>query len=235
MRAEDKSNEITAIPTLLSLIELKGSLITMDAAGAQTPIIAQIVAGGGDYIAALKGNQSTTHDAVRGFCLDADSAEFNGVEHCEHKSEDNDHGRHEDRRVVTMPVPDTLDVDDRWHNFNTMVMVERVRQVGANEPSRETSVYLCSVSYKSIDRIASAIRAHWRIENNLHWCLDVQFREDQCQIGEGFAPENLAMIRRFALQCFKRRTDVKTSLKWKAKASLIDTGFLITSLLAGLP
>jgi predicted transposase YbfD/YdcC len=115
------------------------------------------------------------------------------------------------------------------------VYVERERAVGTSAPSIERHFYLSSLRYTEVRRIATAIRAHWSIENNLHWVLDTQFREDENQIGEGFAPENLAMLRRFALNCLKQRRDVKGSMKWKAKRCFADFDFLIDTLLRGLP
>jgi predicted transposase YbfD/YdcC len=143
--------------------------------------------------------------------------------------------RHERRRVVAVKLPDDLLKDERWAKLESIVYVERERTVGAAAPSIERHFYLSSLRYTQVRRIATAIRAHWSIENNLHWVLDTQFREDENKIGEGFAPENLAMLRRFALNCLKQRRDVKGSMKWKAKRCFADFDFLIDTLLRGLP
>ena len=235
VRTEDKSNEITAIPALLALLDLEGALVTMDAAGTQTAHTNKITEKKGDYILALKGNQGGTHQAVGRFLLDAAEERFESTRHREHRTEEDGHGRHEKRRVVAVEVPDDLLTDDRWAGLETIVYVERERTVGAAAPSVEYHFYISSLRYTEVRRIAAAIRAHWSIENNLHWVLDTQFREDESQIGEGFAPENLAMVRRFVLNCLKQRRDVKASLKWKAKLAFADFDFLIDTLLRGLP
>lgn len=235
VRTEDKSNEITAVPALLDLLDLDGALVTMDAAGTQTANTEKIVAKNGDYILALKGNQSGTHHAVGQFLLDAAGAQFESTKHREHCTEEDGHGRHERRRVVAVELPDDLMEDERWAKLNSIIYVERERTVGATAPSIERHFYLSSLPYTEVRRIATAIRAHWSIENNLHWILDTQFREDESQIGEGFAPENLAMVRRFTLNCLKQRRDVKGSMKWKAKRCFADFDFLIDTLLRGLP
>jgi predicted transposase YbfD/YdcC len=235
VRTEDKSNEITAVPALLDLLDLDGALVTMDAAGTQTANTDKIVAKNGDYILALKGNQSGTHHAVGQFLLDAAGAQFESTKHREHCTEEDGHGRHERRRVVAVELPDDLMEDERWAKLNSIIYVERERTVGATAPSIERHFYLSSLPYTEVRRIATAIRAHWSIENNLHWVLDTQFREDESQIGEGFAPENLAMVRRFTLNCLKQRRDVKGSMKWKAKRCFADFDFLIDTLVRGLP
>ena len=235
VRTEDKSNEITAVPALLDLLDLEGALVTMDAAGAQTANTDKIVAKKGDYIVALKGNQGSTHLAVGQFLLDAEQERFESTKHRESSSEEDGHGRRERRRVVAVEPPSDLLRDERWTGLKSIVYVERERAVGASMPSIERHFYLSSLRYTEVRRIAAAIRAHWSIENNLHWVLDTQFREDENQIGEGFAPENLAMLRRFALNCLKQRRDVKGSMKWKSKRCFADFDFLIDTLLRGLP
>jgi predicted transposase YbfD/YdcC len=235
VRTEDKSNEITAIPALLDLLDLEGALVTIDAAGTQTNNTDKIVAKKADYVLALKGNQGSTHLAVGQFLLDAEQEGFESTKHREWSTEEDGHGRHERRRVVAVEPPSDLLRDERWLGLKSIVYVERERAVGTSAPSIERHFYLSSLRYTEVRRIATAIRAHWSIENNLHWVLDTQFREDENQIGEGFAPENLAMLRRFALNCLKQRRDVKGSMKWKAKRCFADFDFLIDTLLRGLP
>jgi predicted transposase YbfD/YdcC len=235
VRTEDKSNEVAAIPALLDLLDLEGALVTIDAAGTQTANIDHIVSKKGDYIVALKGNQGSTYLAVGQFLLDAEQEEFESTKHREWSTEEDGHGRHERRRVVAVEPPRDLLRDERWKGLKSIVYVERERTVGASAPSIERRFYLSSLRYTQVRRIATAIRAHWSIENNLHWVLDTQFREDENQIGEGFAPENLAMLRRFALNCLKQRSDVKGSMKWKAKRCFADFDFLIVTLLRGIP
>ena len=236
VRTDDKSNEMTAIPALLALLDLKGAVVTIDAAGTQTPIAEQIVTGKGDYILALKGNQGTTHDQVGQYLTEAQSLGFAGVPHRQDVTEDAGHGRTERRVVVAVPANDVLPSVERWAGLQSFVLVERTRCVGDGPATCERWFYLTSLPYTKVKAIAGYIRGHWAIENNLHWCLDVQFGEDASKVHQGAAPENLGLLRRFVLNCFVLRTDVKkkTSLRRKALLCMLDDTFMIETLLRGI-
>lgn len=233
VRVEEKSNEITAIPALLALLDLEGAIVSIDAAGTQTPIAAQIVAAKGDYLLALKGNQSTTHEHASQYLLDAEAVAYDGVQHRSVTEEDTGHGRQERRRVVAVPCPPDVASLERWSGLESLVLIERTRQVGTAPPTTETVFFLSSLAYTRVALIAKVARGHWAVENNLHWCLDVQYREDQSAIVQGLAPEHLGLLRRAALACHKKRTDVKRSLRTKAKNCLLDPEELVKTLLVG--
>jgi predicted transposase YbfD/YdcC len=232
VRVKDKSNEIPAIPELLALLDLDGALVTIDAAGTQVANAKQIIAQKGDYLLSLKGNQGTTHSEVAQYLLDADTMKHDHVEHREKVTEDVGHGREETRRVFAVPSGDALITSEKWAGLQSVVMVERTR-VTATAASTECWFFLCSLPYTEIDRISDAIRRHWWIENKMHWRLDVQFREDESRIHAGQAAENMALLRRFAMNCHQQRTDLKLSLRKKAFQCLLSKDQLIRTLLAG--
>lgn len=235
VKAADKSNEITAIPELLAMLDLRKAHVTIDAAGTQTAIAEQIIKAGGDYTLALKGNQGTTFQAVSETLTDAALDSFKNVTSKAHSTSEIGHGRSEERRVVAVKVEPSMLPDERWTGLKSLVWVERERASGTAYPSVEHHYYLSSLAHTEVVRIAASIRAHWSIENNLHWVLDTQFNEDSIAICEANSAENLAMLRRFALNCLQKRQDVRGSKRWKAKRALADTTFMIETLLRGLP
>jgi len=220
VKTEEKSNEITAIPELLRLLEIKGCLVTIDAMGCQTEIAAQIIDQGGDYILALKGNQGTLYEDVKSFFQDPKLQEDREMALYEEQTVDGDHGRIETRRYrCTSDIP-WLDELGRWKGLQSICEVTSERQV-ADEVSSERRYFIASIPADP-KRWTYGVRCHWGIENELHWRLDVTFREDDCRVRTGHGPENFAMLRHIAMNLISRETS-KGSFKAKRyRAALSD-------------
>jgi predicted transposase YbfD/YdcC len=197
---DDKSNEITAIPELLKLLDVHGALVSIDAMGCQKDIAKQIRAGGGDYLLALKDNQPTLHADVQACFENAIENDFVGVKHAFFVMEEVSHGRKEERLFTVIYEPKGLSTQAEWEDLNTVVRVVRIRQDGEKE-SIEVSHFISS-STQEAKVLAEATRNHWSIENGQHWVLDVVFGEDRCRTNHGNAAENLAWLRKMVLSVF---------------------------------
>jgi predicted transposase YbfD/YdcC len=214
---QDKSNEITAIPELLKLIDIAGAVVTIDAMGCQKEIAAKIVEGGGDYVLTLKDNHPILASEVTELFSAALDNDFADVPHSEHTTHDQDHGRTETRHYYQLKAPvELLKNHPDWKKLKTVGMVFRERQVGSDEPTMETHFYLCSLPLGA-KGFASAVRGHWGIENNLHWQMDVSFGEDANRTRDGHGPENLSLVRRIAAFLLKQETTAKMGVKGKRK------------------
>lgn len=206
---EEKSNEITAIPQLCEQIELKGSVVTIDAMGCQTEIAAKIVNGRGDYVLALKGNQGNLHAAV------ADRIETwmaDDFAECEVQTlvvaEKKKHGRIDHHTYHQINVPDDLPGRAAWKKLTTIGVAIRLSQCGDNETS-DVRFYISSLPL-DIKLFAKSVRGHWGIENALHWCLDVTFREDESRLRERTLSNNVAWLKRFAISLLKQVRDKRS-------------------------
>ncbi len=195
---EDKSNEITAIPKILDQINIEGAIITSDAMGCQKNIAAKICDRGADYILALKGNQESLQDEVENYFNQAERILFEGIECDALGSREAGHGRIEQREIYVTEDIDWLPQKDQWKNLKSIIMIKSERLLPGKPPSIEKRYYISSLPAIAL-RIANAIRKHWKIENNLHRQLDVNFMEDGCVANTGNAAENLATFRRLAL------------------------------------
>lgn len=223
-KTDEKSNEITAIPELLKLLDVRGCLVTIDAMGCQKKIAQQITASGADYALGLKGNQLKLQDEVDSFFHCAHKDKFAHLEYDYHKTVDKDHGRIETREYWIV-AEESFEVKDEWGGLKAVGMVKSERRIG-NELECETRYYLCS-RMMSADAFAKAVRGHWGIENSLHWVLDVVFREDDCRIRKGHAAENLSVLRRIALNMLREEKAVcKVGLKAKRHRCAIDENYL---------
>lgn len=237
VKTEDKSNEITAIPELLAVLDLKGSIITIDAMGCQKAIAKQIVAEGGDYIFGLKGNQGNLHKEVKTKFNEYQANEFEGIEHSYYETREKSHGREEMRRYWTIAErPLTADIGiffgkERWEGLKLIVKVESTRKMG-NKISKENRYYISSLE-NDAKKIAHAVRSHWGIENNLHWMLDVAFREDHSQVRIKNAAENFSIIRRIALNLLKSEKTTRASINSKRLKAGWDNAYLIKVLCGG--
>lgn len=210
----EKSNEITAIPELLRLVDIQGAIITIDAMGTQKAIAEQIVDSGADYVLALKGNQETLHQAVIDY-IDAQSAnDFADVPARRHSTQETGHGREEVRRYVQMPVPKDLRGRDRWKGLQSMGMATLVCKREGKE-TVETRYYISSLPVR-VRQFAHAIRSHWGIENSCHWSLDMIYREDESRIREPHIRENFAWLNRFTLSLLKQHPG-KNSIAMKRR------------------
>ena len=202
---DEKSNEITAVPKLLEMLSLKGTIVTVDALNCQRDIAGQIVGQGGDYALALKGNQGTLHADVRLFLDDPHAAKETSEPMVEA-----DHGRIETRIAVISDDIAWLKERHQWPGLEAIGKVIRSRQT-EGKTTRETAYYLLSAKL-SVERFAEVVRAHWGVENRLHWCLDVVMNEDQARSRMDNAPENLAVLRHMALNIMRKDTS-KGSLR----------------------
>lgn len=199
----DKENEIVAIPRLLKLIDLKEATVTIDAMGCQTAIAEAIVEEGGHYLLQVKGNQPKLQQDIAMFFRDAERPTRPHDDPAPTLSEatttDSDHGRIEQRRCVLSHDLSWVDAE-RWKGLGGIAQVERIREdKRTGETSRETALYILSDRSHSASRVNELVRAHWSIENSLHWVLDVTFNEDDCRVRKGNAAENFGIIRRTAL------------------------------------
>lgn len=228
IKVEEKSNEITAIPELLRVLELSGCIVTIDALGAQKTIATEVRNADADYVLALKGNHETLHEEVESFLTDARAREFKGVEHEYFESVEKDHGRIETRRYWISGKIDWLEDAPQWEDLRSIGMVERIREIG-EETTSEVSFYLCSIAPEA-RLFARAARGHWAIENQLHWSLDVSFHEDQSRVRSGYAAENLNILRHLTLNMLKRDTTRKRGIKGKQKNAAWDHSYLLTLL-----
>ena len=221
---DEKSNEITAIPKLLEMLEIQGALITIDAMGCQTEIAEKIVASGADYVLAVKGNQPTLHQGIMNFFEDHSEDDFARVDVRRHQTTEKGHGRIEDRWYYICPVPDDLPDRTRWKNLKAIGMaVNRTERDG--KECLAVRYYIVS-KYLSGKRFAEAGRNHWGIENNLHWQLDVTFQEDQSRIRQGHADTNFSSLRRTALSLLKNESTAKVGVKNKRLLAALDEDYL---------
>jgi predicted transposase YbfD/YdcC len=228
----DKSNEITAIPALLKLLDLQGALVTIDAMGCQKRITEEIIAGGADYVLAVKENQPTLHKDVQRVFMDALEDDFKGLAHRYHHTKEESHGRTEERHYHIIEVPEELArKHSQFAGLRTLGMVFSQRQVSNGPEAMETRFYISSMGLKA-KAFAEAVRGHWSIENNLHWVLDVVFQEDASRLRKDHGPENLGLIRRIALSLLKRASlKKKVGIACKRKAAGWNNDFLVAVLL----
>ena len=198
----EKSNEITAIPELLKLVDIKGALITIDAMGTQKAIAEKIIDGEADYVLALKGNHETLHQAVIDYIDEQSENDFATVTARRHVTEETGHGRQETRSYIQMPVPQGLPGLELWKGLKSigMVMSECLRN---GKETVEIRYYISSLAV-SVKRFANAIRSHWGIENSCHWSLDLTYREDESRIQNKHMRENFAWLRRLTLSLLKQ-------------------------------
>jgi predicted transposase YbfD/YdcC len=226
-KVDTKSNEITAIPALLDLLALKGCIVTIDAMGCQRAIAEQIVAQGADYVLALKGNQPTLEQAVERFFVTGPEAEARRLRSDHHEQIEQGHGRVATRSYW---LSDELDAELRaaWPGLRSIGMVEATRTLGG-ETSVEQRFYLSSLPPQA-PQFARAVRKHWGSENQLHWTLDVTFREDQSRLRTGHGAENFAVLRHIALNLLRQEPSAK-SLPRKRLACALNPGYLLRVLL----
>ncbi len=229
-KTDDKSNEITAIPELLRMLEIKGCIVTIDAMGCQTKIAETIVGKGADYVLSLKGNQGKLHENIKLFFQGHSKEDFKNLSFDFHETVDGDHGKIEIRRYWTTSDIDWLQGKENWKSLETICMVERERHF-VEKIENETSYYIGSIK-NDAKSFGHAIRSHWGIENSLHWVLDVSFREDESRIRKENAPENFAVLRHIALNMIKRDTSLKKSIKSKRLRAGWDNDYLL-KVLAG--
>jgi predicted transposase YbfD/YdcC len=223
-RVEDKSNEITAVPELLRTLELAGCIVTLDAMGCQRRIAREIQEADAQYVLALKGNQGTAHEEIQSYLDAAIASADPALARCEHVEKG--HGRIETRRYWQSTQIDWFADRRKWEGLRSVGVVESVRDING-QTSLERRYYLSSLP-QDVEKFARAVRSHWGVENQLHWVLDVVFGEDQSRARAGHAAENLATLRRWALNLLKADTrQAKRSIKGKIKAAGWDHNYLL--------
>jgi predicted transposase YbfD/YdcC len=221
---DSKSNEITAIPLLLELLDLKGATVTIDAMGCQKEIAERIVAGGGDYVLALKGNHEKLHDVVAEEFTAALAASTPPPGMRRHVTVETNRGRQERRETMALPVPKSLPGLADWASLTTLIMVLRITQVAGRE-QWEVSYFLSSLPPK-VKALAKAVRQHWSIESQLHWVLDVTFSEDTSRIRKQHGPQTSAMLRRLAVSILSADTSTKDTIRGKRYRACLSTDTL---------
>jgi predicted transposase YbfD/YdcC len=220
----EKSNEITAIPELLKLVDIKGAIITIDAMGTQKAIAEQIIVGEADYVLALKGNQETLHQAVIDEILEQWENDFAGVEVGQHQTRETAHGRQETRSYIQMAVPPDLPGLALWKGLKSIgvVVSECIRDGKATD---EVRYYISSLGV-DVKRFAHAVRSHWGIENSCHWSLDVTYREDDSRMREKNLRENFAWLNRLTLSLLKQHPG-RESMAMKRRSCGWSDGYLM--------
>lgn len=216
VRVDEKSNEITAIPELLRMLEITGCIVTIDALGCQTEIASEIINKQADYVLAVKGNQNYLFEDIVGYFDWALDDKFKQTAYTTDETVDGDHGRIEVRRCYASEDISWLRKKGEWKGISSIAMIESERSIAGAEPSRERRYYISSLEAdaKKLNRV---IRGHWSIENSLHWVLDIAFREDDSRIRKDHGPENMTTLRHIALNLLKQDKSIKVGIKSKRK------------------
>ncbi len=224
VHVKEKSNEITAIPELLDMLELQGCLVTIDAMGCQKDIAEKIIEKGGDYVLALKANQKNLHEEIKDYFDDAIENDFRDTKVYQFQTTEKDHGRLESRQYyVTNDIDDLFEVKS-WPGIKSIAMVLAQRKIDG-EISQEKRYYICSCK-DGYERIQRGIREHWSIENSLHWVLDVCFDEDQCRKRIKNSAANISTVRKIAVNMMKSETSYKASIVGKMLKAGRNTNYL---------
>jgi predicted transposase YbfD/YdcC len=220
----DKSNEITAIPELLKLVNIQGAIITIDAMGTQKAIAAEVIEQKADYVLALKGNQEKLHDAVIEYIDRQFENDFAGLEARQHTTTETAHGREETRCYTHLPAPNDLPGKEQWKGLKSIGVAISASVRDGNE-TVEKRYYISSLPV-GVKCFARAVRGHWAIENSCHWTLDMTFREDESRIREGNLRENFAWLNRFLLSLLKQHPS-KNSVVGKRRGCAWNDEFLL--------
>ena len=224
LKTEEKSNEITAIPTLLKLLDISGCIITIDAMGTQKKIAKTIIDKAGDYILALKENHKTLYEESVLFFDKMEEMKKQGYAFDEHTTVDGGHGRVETRRAIVTSDIDWLEDKNDWDGVKSIGMLESIREIDGNR-SHERRYYICSLNANA-RTFGQAVRKHWGIENSVHWVLDIAFREDESRMRKGNSPENFAAIRHIALNLLRNNKTFKGSVKTKRLNAAMDPKYM---------
>jgi predicted transposase YbfD/YdcC len=220
---DEKSNEITAIPELLDLLAIKGAIVTIDAMGCQKKIAEKIIAKGADYVFGLKGNQATLRTDVEDLFTEQMACNFKDVAVSRGIGTDAGHGRIETREVFAVGDIAWLRQNHEWAGLRSIIMVVSSRETQKGT-ERERRFYISSLP-ADVEKLGSAIRQHWGVENALHWVLDVNFRDDDCRIRKKNAPANFSSVKRATLNAL-RKAPGKDSLKSKRLIAAWDENYL---------
>ena len=228
VKVADKSNEITALPKLIQLLTVKGCLVTIDAMGTQTTIADLIIEQGGDYILSVKLNQKHLYEDISHLFKHATEGNFEQEQFDQDKTTEKGHGRIEVRNCQVVTHPDWLDYlrgRHNWRELKAVIKICRTRKRTKKKQQTETCYYLCSRQITARDAL-DAVRAHWGVENNVHWMLDVIFQEDMSRVRTKNAQQNLALMRRIAINLLNCETSRKDSMKGKRQLAGWDESYL---------
>ena len=232
---KEKSNEIVAIPKLLELLSLKGTTVTLDAAGTQTAIAEQIRGQKGHYVLAVEGNQKSLKADMQALFDEAAEADFEGFRHAEHSEESSGHGRIEERSCHVLEVPKGHPQRSKWKDLKTLVVTISRREIQGVQ-TYESRLFISSHppprEGRSAKMLATAIRRHWAIENSQHWVLDVAFDEDRRRQQDRNAAANLAAVRRLAISLLRQEKTVTKGAKCKRMRCALEPSYLFTVLQA---
>jgi predicted transposase YbfD/YdcC len=223
IKVNEKSNEITAIPVLIDMMEVEGAVITIDAMGCQRAIAEKILGKKADYIFSLKGNQGTLHDDVKLFVAEQQARAFKDTKISRHETVDGDHGRIETRRYTVIHDVKWLQERHVWPGLRSVIVVESTREM-RGKIERETRLFISSLDL-SAEVAGQMIRDHWTVENNLHWVMDMVFRDDECRVRTDHAPANFTTIKHAAFN-FLKRAPGKESMRVKRKRAAWEEDFL---------
>ncbi|WP_341763535.1 ISAs1 family transposase [Candidatus Tisiphia endosymbiont of Beris chalybata] len=226
-KVSDKSNEITAIPKLLGILDIKGAIVTIDAMGCQREIAQAIIDKEADYILSLKGNQGNLHQDIKLVFADKELLNELSVD-INQTTDGSEHGRIEERIYRAVTMPQELQEQHNWPELKTIIEVISKREI-KGVLSEETRYYISSLEQEAV-KIGMAIRSHWAIENSVHWILDVSFRDDDSRIRKGNAPQNIAIIKHMALNVLQKAKQKRDSIKQLRKAAGWDNNQLLTIL-----
>ncbi len=233
-KVSEKSNEITAIPALLEMLDLSGCIITIDAMGTQKSIAKKIMEADADYVLSLKDNHPTLHQQVKKWFENSLFIGFKGVDVNISQRVEKLPDRIENRKVYTVPISQlpVLHEQDDWVGLKTVVMVVRSVQHW-NKTTNEVQFYISSLA-SDANKIGSAIRQHWGIENSVHWTLDVTFHEDECRVRSLHSPQNFALLRRIALNALERETSFRRSIRQKSRRAAMNDQYMLSVLAAAV-
>lgn len=218
-KVNDKSNEITAVPELMEMLDLKGSIVTADALNTQKEIVRKAIEKGADYILPVKGNHSTLLEEIELTFKDVLENDFKGVDADDYESMEKAHGRVEIRKYYSIDA-EGLPSQNEWTDLKSLGMVIRER-TGKDKTSKEIQYYISSCEIDA-HLLSKTVRGHWGIENNLHWSLDVVFREDKSRYRERIGAQNLSIIRKIVLGAVTRETTLKCGKEGKRLRAAVD-------------
>ena len=229
VKVAEKSNEIVAIPALLEMMAIEGAIVSIDAMGCQRDISATIIAKKADYVLALKGNQGTLREDVQLFATEQKANGFKDTKVSHDKTVDGDHGRIETRVCTVFHDVAWLQERHDWPGLQRVIMVESTREIG-DKVEQETRFYITSLVWVA-SQLGPIVRAHWAIENSLHWVMDMIFRDDECRVRTDHAPANFTTIKHMALNLI-RRAPGKDSIRLRRKVAAWDDDFLASLIAA---